>query len=91
MEERKIEKIEYSRKFLKSVRRLPKKIIEKAGRKEEVFREDPFHYSLRTHKLSGKEKELWAFDVNYYYRIKFIFLSDEEVLFLDIGTHNIYE
>lgn len=88
--ERNIEKIEYSKKFLKSLSSLPAAIIEKSGEKEKIFRENPFYPTLKTHKLSGKEKESWAFWINYSYRIKFVFLSDKEVLFLDIGTHNIY-
>jgi len=91
MEKRKIKSIEYSEKFLKSLEKLPEKIIEKAGIKEKIFRENPFDSRLRTHKLHGKEKEAWAFWIDYVYRIKFIFLSDEEVLFLDIGTHEIYK
>lgn len=78
-------------RFDKNYKKLPKKIKEKAKKKERTFRENPFHFSLRTHKLVGKEKECWAFDIDYHYRIKFIFLSDEEVLFLDIGTHDIYK
>ena len=61
MEERRIERIEYSKKFLKSLEKLPKRIIEKAEKKEKVFRENPFHHLLKAHKLSGKEKECWAF------------------------------
>jgi len=91
MEKRKIKSIEYSEKFLKSLEKLPERIIEKAGVKEKIFRENPFDSRLGTHKLHGKEKEVQAFWVDYNYRIKFIFLSDEEVLFLDIGTHKIYK
>jgi len=91
MEKRKIKSIEYSEKFLKSLEKLPEKIIEKAGIKEKIFRENPFDSRLKTHKLHGEEKEAWAFWIDYVYRIKFIFLSDEEVLFLDIGTHEIYK
>lgn len=45
---------------------------------------------LKTHKLHGKEKDAYAFWINYSYRIKFIFLDVESVLFLDIGTHDVY-
>ena len=58
---------------------------------EKIFRENPFNPILKTHKLTGKEKEAWAFWINYTYRIKLLFLNDEEVLFLDIGTHEIYK
>lgn len=91
MEEGRIRRIEYSKKFLKSSDKLPKRIIEKAEGREKIFRENPFHPILRTHKLSGKEKQSWAFWIDFHYRIKFIFLSDKEVLFLDIGKHHIYK
>jgi len=89
--EEKIRKIEYSERFIKSLKKLPQKVIEKAYSKEKIFRENPFHPILNTHKLRGKEKECWAFWVDYRYRIKFIFLSENEVLFLDIGLHDIYK
>ncbi len=62
-----------------------------AKKKEVVFRDNPFDASLDTHKLSGKDQECWSFSLNRKYRIKFYFLDNEEVLFLDVGTHDIYE
>ena len=88
--ERRIKEVEYSKNFLKSLRKLPVRIIDQAEEKEKIFKENPFHPVLKTHKLSGKEKEVWAFWINHSYRIKFIFLSSEKVLFLDVGTHDIY-
>lgn len=78
-------------RFDKSYMKLPKRVKDRAKEKEKIFRENPFHLALGTHKLSGKEKKSWAFDIDFRYRIKFIFLSDEEVLLLDIGTHEIYK
>ncbi len=89
--EREIKKVEYSKNFLKSLRKLPAKIIDQAEEKEGIFLDNPFHPILRTHKLSGKEREHWGFWINYTYRIKFLFISEEEVLFLDVGTHEIYK
>lgn len=91
MGERKVKRIEYSKRFLRSLGKLSERILNEAGRKEKIFREDPFHPILRVHKLAGKEKEFWAFWVTYSYRIKFIFLNKEKVLFLDIGTHDVYK
>ena len=79
--------IKISSKFEKKYRRLPEIIKEEAKEKEFLFRKNPFHPQLKTHKLSGKNKETWAFWITYFYRIKFIFLSSGEVLFLDVGTH----
>jgi addiction module RelE/StbE family toxin len=86
-----VKSINYSKKFLKSLKKLSEIIINEAEKKEKIFKENPFNPILKTHKLSGKEKECWSFRVNYSYRIKFIFINDDEVLFLDIGTHDIYK
>ena len=93
MEERidKTKNIKYSKKFLKSLKRLSDKIIDQAEEKEKIFKNNPFDFRLKTHKLHGKEKEIWAFWINYNYRIKFLFLNNGEVLFLEIGTHDSYK
>ncbi len=83
--------IKTSPKFEKNYRRLPQNIKEKAKQKEQIFRENPFNPRLKTHKLSGKDKRCWAFWIDDSYRIKFIFLSKREILFLHIGTHDIYK
>ena len=76
--------------FEKNYRKLPKHMKEKAQAKESIFRKNPFDPRLKTHKLLGKEKEVWSFWIDYSYRIKFIFLTNEKVLLLDVGTHEIY-
>lgn len=86
-----IEIIKISPLFEKHFKKLPRDIKEKAKKRERIFRNNPFHPSLKTHKLAGKEKEAWAFWITFSYRLKFIFLNDKEVLFLDIGTHDIYK
>jgi len=83
--------IKVSSKFEKQYRHLPERIKEQAKMKEQIFRENPFEPLLKTHKLSGKDEVCWAFWINYSYRIKFIFLSRNEILFLEIGQHNIYK
>jgi mRNA-degrading endonuclease YafQ of YafQ-DinJ toxin-antitoxin module len=85
-----IKNIRVTTLFEKRYRRLPKRVKDEATRRELVFREDPFHATLRTHKLHGADKEAYAFWISYSYRIKFIFLDEESVLFLDVGTHDIY-
>lgn len=84
-------KIKISSLFEKHYKKLPQNAKIQAKEKEKIFRDNPFNPILKTHKLSGKEKECWALWINYSYRIKFIFTNREEVLFLDIGTHDIYK
>ena len=86
-----IRSVKYSKNFLKSLGKLPERIIEQAEGKERIFKQNPFNSILRTHKLSGKEKDSWAFWINYSYRIKFIFLTSEDVLFSEIGKYDIYK
>ena len=86
-----VKEIKISSRFEKDYRKLPKHTKGKAKRKEKIFRENPFDPRLGTHKLSGKDKECWAFWITYSYRIKFIFLNETEVLFLDVGLHDIYK
>ncbi len=77
-------------RFDKRYRKLAKPVKESAKKKERIFRENPHDPALETHKLHGKDRGAWAFSIDRKYRIKFIFLSETEVLFLDVGTHAIY-
>ena len=53
-----------------------------------LFSQDPFHPSLRTHKLTGKLEGFWVFTVAYDCWVVFAFLENKEVLFIDIGGHD---
>ena len=83
--------VDYSRKFLKSASRLPTRIVQAVTEKEALFKTTPFHPSLETHKLHGKDKDAWAFSITRKYRIKFLFLSPNRALFIDISTHDLYQ
>lgn len=54
----------------------------------ETFTNDPFDPSLRTHKLSGKLKDLWSFSLEYDGRLLFYFTDDANAVFVDIGSHD---
>lgn len=86
-----IDRIDTHSLFNKHYKRLPKRIKEVAKIKELIFRENPYHPALRTYKLHGEEKEVWSFWIVQAYRIKFIFIAESSVLFLDVGTHDIYQ
>jgi mRNA-degrading endonuclease YafQ of YafQ-DinJ toxin-antitoxin module len=86
-----IRKIYYTPTFQKNWRQLSAKVKKKGAQKEQIFRQDPFHSSLLTHKLSGKLRDYWSFSIDYQTRIVFRFLKKEEVLFVDVGGHEIYK
>ena len=86
-----IRSVTVTSRFERQYKKLPKTVRETAKEKETIFRINPFDASLDTHKLHGKEKTAYAFSVNLRYRIKFVFLEERSVLFLEIGTHGIYK
>lgn len=53
-----------------------------------LFIQDPFHSSLKTHKLSGNLKNLWSFSVEYDIRVIFFFEeNNSKAIFIDIGSY----
>lgn len=86
-----IREVRTSSRFERQYKNLPNRIKRAAKEKETIFRKDPFDSRLDTHKLHGKEREVWAFSIARSYRIKFIFLKEGIVLFLEVGTHDIYK
>jgi addiction module RelE/StbE family toxin len=78
-----------------SFKRIYKKKIKKKPelqalfwKKIELFTEEPFHKSLRTHKLTGKLAGLWAFSIDYDTRLIFEFVDDNQVVLIDFGSHD---
>jgi Txe/YoeB family toxin of Txe-Axe toxin-antitoxin module len=73
-------------------RRLDSEIKRQTEESVALFRRDPFHVRLDTHRLHGKLKRQWSFSVDSRNRILFEFLnsSKTEAVFLDIGNHRIY-
>jgi addiction module RelE/StbE family toxin len=82
--------------FSSSFKRAFKKKVKSQNEIEDLFWEtaglflqDPFHPSLKTHKLSGKLKDLWSFSVEYDLRVIFYFEDNKsKAVFVDIGSHD---
>jgi addiction module RelE/StbE family toxin len=82
--------ITFSSSFKKSYKKRIKYDInldKKFWDKVNIFLNDPFDRSLKTHKLSGKLKDLWSFTVEFDIRVIFFFSNDSKAVFIDIGTH----
>ena len=80
------------RAFKRLIRKSPqlRPLIEKTLRQ---LTEDPYHPSLRTHKLVGDLSDIWACSVDYNSRILFEFVQKSEsdldaILLLNIGSHD---
>lgn len=85
-----ITKIYYTPTFQKNLRKISPQDLEEVGQRERLFRENPFDPKLKTHKLKGKLSRYWSFSISYSQRILLRFLNKIEVLFVDIGGHEIY-
>lgn len=83
--------IYYSTLFKRQFKKLPHQVQKKAVQKEKIFRNNQFHASLRTHKLTGRLKELWSFSIDYEHRIIFYFLDTDTVIFEMVGDHSVYQ
>ena len=83
--------IYYSSKFAREYRKLPVGVKRRAEPAELLFRENPFHPRLKTHKLHGRFREYWAFSIDEKYRIIFEFHTKNIVWFHSVGDHSIYE
>ena len=85
-----IEKIVWSKEFKRAFRkRVLGKLHEKRFEERiRLFAADPFDARLNTHKLSGTLQRLWSFSITFDCRVVFKFLPKEQVLLIDIGTHD---
>lgn len=82
----------FKRSF-KSITRREPNLEEKIANRLNILVDDPFHPSLKTHKLKGKLSGVWACTIEYDCRIVFNFKKHpdseiEEILLIDIGSHD---
>lgn len=66
---------------------------ERLERALDQLTDDPFHASLRSHKLKGQLQGAWARSIDIDYRILFEFVSpigsgEDDIFLLTIGTHD---
>ena len=84
-------KVHVTSEFEKSFHKLPAHIQYLAEKKDKWFRQDTSDPRLHTHKLKGELEGYWSYSINQKYRILFRFLKSNEVIYYDIGTHDIYK
>ena len=86
-----IRRIYFGKDFIRQCKRLPRTIIERAVKKEQVFRKNPLHPSLRLHQLRGAWSGYWSLSITLQYRIIFRRMDNGDILFISIGNHDIYD
>jgi mRNA interferase YafQ len=77
----------FNRTFKKKLKQYPE-IKQQLSAALSLFINDPFHTSLKTHKLGGHLKGNYAFSLGYDLRVVFKFLDHGEVFLETIGTHD---
>ena len=81
----------WDKPFIRMLKKWQKKHPELNARFQErlqLFCEQPFHPSLKTHSLSGNLEGLFAFSITFEYRLVFKFIDENKVLLISIGTHD---
>jgi len=77
----------YFKKLKKFIKKHPT-LLERYGKTMELLEIDPYHPSLRIHKLQGKLKDYHSISITMQYRIVIEFIiKDNEIIPIDIGTH----
>ncbi len=83
--------VQFTPSFVRQLKKLPKALQQEAVEKINLFKQDPKHPMLKTHKLKGKLKERYSFSVNYQTRIVFKYADSAVVTLLAVGDHDVYK
>ena len=85
-------KIWFSASYLKKYKQFKRRHPELLKRYEktlQLLELNPFHPSLRLHRLKGELKNLHSVSINLQYRITLhLVIKDGLIIPIDIGTHN---
>jgi len=78
--------------YLKRVKKFLKKhpdMFDRYAKAMTILEANPFHPSLRLHKLKGNLNEYFSVSINMEYRVVIDFLVvDNEIIPIDIGSHD---
>ena len=81
-------RITTTKRFDKQFRKQPQKIQKEFSKRIELFLIDLNNPVLNTHKLSGKLKDLWSFNVSGDIRVVFDKSFGDIVVLEAIGSHS---
>ena len=79
---------EYKKKLKKFFKKHPD-MLDRYAKCIFILEQDPYHPSLRLHKLKGKLSDFYSISVNMEYRVIIDFIiKDDKIIPVDIGTHD---
>jgi mRNA-degrading endonuclease YafQ of YafQ-DinJ toxin-antitoxin module len=86
-----VAEILYTDSYLKRARKFIKKhpdLISQYEKTLKILEINPFHPSLRLHKLQGRLSQLYSVSINISYRMTIIFMiEDDKIIPIDLGSH----
>jgi len=83
-----VETDKYKKKAVKFFKK-HKDLLSKYEKTIFLLETNPFHPSLRLHKLQGTKKEFFSVSIDMEYRIIIDFIiEDDKIILLDIGHHD---
>jgi len=86
-----VAEIVYTESYIKRAKKFLKKhpdLIPQYKKTLKLLEANPFHPSLRLHKLHGKLSELYSVSINVSYRISIYFMFEKDTIVpVDIGSH----
>ena len=80
--------INYSKKFIKLLRKINPEIKDYLKEKILIFRINKFDPRINNHKLKGKFKKYRSINITGDYRAIFEEIAEDNVYFVSIGTHS---
>ena len=83
----------FSTNFTKSIKKLAKNpdFLIDLQTALNLIKENPYNSKLKTHKLKGKLKGLYASSIDFNFRLIFDIIhseSSDTILFVDVGVHD---
>ena len=82
--------ISYTPSFLKQAKSLENGVYQDLKKKIKLFKNPQNHKVLKVHKLHGRLGGCYAFSITHSMRVIFEYTTKSEVLFHDVGGHDIY-
>ncbi len=83
--------IRYKPSFVRDFKKLPVELQEEALERIDLFKNVENHKKLKVHKLKGRLEDCYSFSITYSHRIVFSYESKDTVVFLAVGSHDIYK
>ena len=85
-------KLIYTNGYIKRAKRFVKKhpdLILQYEKTLKILEVNPYHPSLKLHKLTGNLKNLHSISINISYRITLeLYIIDKEIILVNVGHHN---